>query len=92
MKKILASFLLAALLGMPTVGAPALAQNADGTPGGTNSPPSQQIAPNLGQDAPSPVTGELVPPPGPPPEGAAANIKLPDCTPGKCGVPQIMSQ
>ncbi len=32
MKKILASFLLlAALLGMPTVGAPALAQNADGT-------------------------------------------------------------
>jgi hypothetical protein len=92
MKKILASFLLAALLGMPTVGAPALAQNADGTLGGANSPPSQQIAPNPGQDAPSPVTGELVPPPGPPPEGAAAEIKLPDCTPGKCGVPQIMSQ
>ncbi len=57
MKKMLASFLLASLLGMPNFGAPALAQNADGTLGGTNSPSSQQIAPNPGQDAPSPVTG-----------------------------------
>ena len=97
MKKMLASFLLASLLGTPIVGTsilggPVLAQNTDGTPGGTNSQPSQQIAPNPGQDAPSPVTGELVPLPGPPPEGGAATIKLPDCAPPNCGVPKIMSQ
>jgi hypothetical protein len=45
MKKVLASFLLASLLGMPTFGAPALAQNADGTLGSANSLSSQQIDP-----------------------------------------------
>lgn len=96
MKKMLAPFLLASLLGMLPPSAPALAQTADpnamGADGGSPAQ-QQQLAPTPGPDAPSPVTGELVPlPPGTPPEGGAANIKLPDCTPGKCGVPQIMSQ
>lgn len=34
--------------------------------------------------------GVVEPPPGPPPEGAARDIKLPDCAPPNCGVPQIM--
>lgn len=89
MKTMLASFLLASFLGMPIQSA--LAQDAVGTPGGTNGLPSAPLT-TPAPDAPSPETGELVPPPGPPPEGAAATIKLPDCTPPKCGVPQIMSE
>lgn len=92
MKRMLASVLLASLVGVPTFGVPARAQNADATLGGANGPASQQLAPNPGPDAPSPVTGELVPLPGPPPEGEAAKFKLPDCTPPKCGVPQIMTE
>jgi hypothetical protein len=92
MKKVLASFLLASLLGIPSFGAPALAQNADGTLGGVSSPSSQQIVPNPSPDAPSPETGELVPLPVPPPTGGAADFKLPNCAPPNCGVPQIMTE
>lgn len=40
--------------------------------------------------APNPVTGVVQPPPGPPPEGTAADINLPDCAPPNCGTPRIM--
>ncbi|MDR6954830.1 ABC-type transport system substrate-binding protein [Ancylobacter sp. 3268] len=40
--------------------------------------------------APDSMTGQIQPPPGLPPEGQAAEIKLPDCTPPNCGVPDIM--
>ncbi|MBS7543776.1 hypothetical protein [Ancylobacter oerskovii] len=56
--------------------------NAAGTP--PSAPSSSGTAPNqLGN-------GVVKPPPGPPPEGDATQAPLPDCTPPKCGTPQIM--
>lgn len=67
---------------------PADSGNFSSPPGSSlNQPPDV----NLGPDAPAPLTGELVPLPGPPPEGEAAQIKLPDCAPPNCGVPEIMA-
>lgn len=86
------AILLASVLLLAGTAAPALAQD------GLNPPPDnpgQSSSPNpfvndLGPDAPQPLTGELVPLPGPPPEGKDADIKLPDCAPPNCGTPQIM--
>jgi hypothetical protein len=86
------AILLASALLLAGAAAPALAQD------GLNPPPNnpgQSSSPNpfvndLGPDAPQPLTGELVPLPGPPPEGKEAEIKLPDCAPPNCGTPQIM--
>lgn len=52
------------------------------------SPTQQQTSDQ--PSAPNPVTGVVQPPPGPPPEGTAAVIKLPDCAPPNCGTPRIM--
>lgn len=68
--------------------AAALAQDANTLP---TPPLGDPGIPNPGPDEPAPQTGELVPLPGPPPEGGAAEIKLPDCAPPNCGVPKIMS-
>lgn len=90
-KAALASVLLASLLAMPIGGGPALAQDNPGNPpSGASGITPETLSP--GGDAPSPVTGELVPLPVAPPEGGAANIKLPDCQPPNCGVPQIMTE
>ncbi|MCS0502470.1 hypothetical protein [Ancylobacter mangrovi] len=75
---------------------PALAQTAadparDGSTPQTGAP--QTGVPPAGsptQPDRSPETGVLQPPPGPPPQGEAADTKLPQCGPGKCGTPQIM--
>lgn len=91
MRKTLGSLILASLL-VAAGGPAALAQGADGTPGNAGPPPTVDPLPNPGPDEPSPVTGELVPLPVAPPEGAAADINLPNCTPPACGVPQIMSE
>ncbi|MCB4771173.1 hypothetical protein LGR54_21410 [Ancylobacter sp. Lp-2] len=53
--------------------------------------PIQPNQPAYDPSAPDSMTGQIQPPPGPPPEGRAAEIKLPDCTPGSCGVPDIMA-
>ncbi|MGA0564299.1 hypothetical protein ACO2RV_17780 [Ancylobacter sp. VNQ12] len=88
--------LCAALLATAMVLTPALAQDVNGISGATGNPPAFPLNPpetlNPGPDQPSPLTGELVPLPGPPPEGEAAKIKLPDCAPPNCGVPQIMAE
>lgn len=85
-----------ALLSMVVVVTPAFAQDTNVQPGATYTPPPASLNPpeklNLGPDQPAPMTGELVPLPGPPPQGAAARIKLPDCQPPNCGVPQIMAE
>lgn len=88
------SFLAAAMLAV-SLGGPVLAQQDTTTQ--PNKLESQPVIPpgnpdnlNIGSDAPQPLTGELVPLPGPPPEGGAADLKLPDCKPPNCGVPQIM--
>ncbi|MCK0209079.1 hypothetical protein MWN33_13670 [Starkeya koreensis] len=90
--------LLGSLMVIACLGGTALAQNnplppADSGNPGSPGPSSLNQAPdiNLGPDAPAPLTGELVPLPGPPPEGQAAKIKLPDCAPPNCGVPEIMA-
>ncbi|WP_428030339.1 hypothetical protein [Ancylobacter sp.] len=81
---ILASFLLLAA-------APALAQDGmSPPPGGSSLPSPDPYVDSLGPDAPQSQTGQLVPLPGPPPEGKDAQIKLPDCAPPNCGTPQIM--
>lgn len=80
--------LLASVLLLAGAGVPALAQDAMTPPPGQASP--SPFINNLGPDAPQPQTGELVPLPGPPPEGKEAEIKLPDCAPPNCGTPQIM--
>ena len=51
--------------------------------------PTQQQSPDQ-PVTPNPVTGVVQPPPGPPPEGTAAEIKLPDCAPPNCGTSRIM--
>ncbi|TCK28506.1 hypothetical protein EV667_2510 [Ancylobacter aquaticus] len=88
MKEFPSASLLASVLLLAGAAVPALAQ--DGM-----TPPPGQVSPNpyvdsLGPDAPQPQTGELVPLPGPPPEGKDAEMKLPDCAPPNCGTPQIM--
>ncbi|GAB4070368.1 hypothetical protein KHC28_20115 [Ancylobacter sonchi] len=73
-------------------GGPAGAQTAD-MPGQPMPQSLQPISPNqpaYDPSAPDSMTGQIQPPPGPPPEGRAAEIKLPECTPGTCGVPDIM--
>ena len=90
--------LLACLAVIGALGSPALAQTNPLPPadsGNLPDPAGSSLAQppdiNLGPDAPAPLTGELVPLPGPPPEGEAAQIKLPDCAPPNCGVPEIMA-
>ncbi|MCJ8143426.1 hypothetical protein MKI84_10920 [Ancylobacter sp. A5.8] len=97
--KALQSFSLPmALLLAMAAGAPALAQDLPpgGGNGGSLGPalPDPNILPPPEGDPipPAPMTGETVPPPGPPPEGSAARIKLPDCAPPNCGTPQIMAE
>ncbi|QIB33984.1 hypothetical protein [Ancylobacter pratisalsi] len=95
MKKRSVAWLLAGLLVFGTNGG-VLAQTANGSAdGGGLSPDAKALAQEptllLGPSQPAPQTGELEPPPGPPPEGKAADIKLPDCVPGKCGTPAIMA-
>lgn len=88
--------LLAVLMLAASAAMPAFAQDAGTMPGNFNNPNQPVIPPgnpdNLspGADAPQPLTGELVPLPGPPPVGGAADLKLPDCAPPNCGTPQIM--
>lgn len=78
------------LLASPAV--PVLAQQAENPPLTMPSSPSPDPYVNsLGPDTPQAQTGELVPLPGPPPEGKDAQIKLPDCAPPNCGTPQIMA-
>lgn len=93
--RLLAGLLACSLLIAAPV-APAFAQETGTRAGGLNGPlpPAPDlIAPNSGPDQPAPLTGELVPiPPGVPPEGAAADIKLPDCAPPNCGTPEIMAE
>lgn len=88
--------LCAAVLATALALTPALAQDANTQPGATYTPPAAPLNPpetlTPGPDQPAPLTGELVPLPGPPPEGEAARIKLPDCAPPNCGVPQIMAE
>lgn len=86
-----------ALLLVMAAGAPAMAQDLQpGGNGGGLGPalPDPNILPPPEGDpiAPAPMTGETVPPPGPPPEGAAAKITLPNCAPPNCGTPQIMAE
>lgn len=90
-----ALLLVASLLALAPASA-ARAQTGDNPAGGLNNPPSPSAIAKeptllLGPSEPAPLTGELQPPPGPPPEGAAAVIKQPDCTPGNCGTPEIMA-
>lgn len=97
MKTSLCAALLAMVVGVtPVVVMPASAQDANVQPGAIYTPPPASLNPpetlNPGPDQPAPLTGELVPLPGPPPEGPAAKIKLPDCQPPNCGVPQIMTE
>ncbi|WP_371346446.1 hypothetical protein [Ancylobacter sp. IITR112] len=83
--------LMASVLLLAGAALPAMAQDgldASPTPPGQTAP--GPYVDSLGPDAPQPQTGELVPLPGPPPEGKAAEIKLPDCAPPNCGTPQIM--
>ncbi len=91
-----AALLATAQLLAPVAGMPAFAQDANVQPGAIYTPPPASLNPpetlNPGLDQPAPLTGELVPLPGPPPEGQAAKIKLPDCQPPNCGVPQIMTE
>lgn len=95
MKKKPTAWLLASLFVIGSMGA-ALAQTGTG-PANPVGPPTNPEAladePTLllGPSQPAPQTGELQPPPGPPPEGKAADIKLPDCVPGTCGTPAIMA-
>ncbi|MBS7586772.1 hypothetical protein KHC24_05430 [Ancylobacter defluvii] len=85
--------MLAALALLAAAGGPAAAQTANDP---FNAPVPRSLQPiDPGQpaydpSAPDSMTGETQPPPGPPPEGQAAEIKLPDCTPPNCGVPDIM--
>ncbi|HEY9212710.1 MAG TPA: hypothetical protein VIQ29_07630 [Ancylobacter sp.] len=80
--------LSAAAMLVASIAPAALAQDANTLP---TPPLGDPGIPNSGPDQPAPQTGELVPLPGPPPEGGAAKIKLPDCAPPNCGVPKIMS-
>jgi len=95
MSRVPATLLAVAMLAA-SVAAPAFAQDAGTMPGNLNSlnqpaiPPDNPDNLNPGADAPQPLTGELVPLPGPPPAGGAADLKLPDCAPPNCGTPQIM--
>ncbi|MDQ0510538.1 hypothetical protein [Ancylobacter amanitiformis] len=95
MKKIVSASCFAVALLFTALGLPALAQEANPSLNSIINPPPPQPgnSDNLspGPDGPQPLTGELVPLPGPPPEGKAADIKLPDCVPPNCGVPQIMA-
>jgi len=88
--------LSAALLAAAMLAAPAFAQDMNPPPGSAGLPPAAPLDPleslTPGADTPQPLTGELVPLPTAPPEGEAARIKLPDCAPPNCGVPQIMAQ
>lgn len=90
------AWLMAGVLLIAAVSGPSIAQTTGGSsldpgmplPTGDGIPPEQLSDQPA---SPNPVTGELVPPPGPPPEGAAADIQLPDCAPPRCGTPQIMA-
>lgn len=81
---------LASILLLASPAAPALAQDGTNPPVGAPPQSPNPYVDSLGPDAPQPQTGELVPLPGPPPEGKDAQIKLPDCAPPNCGTPQIM--
>ena len=82
---------LASVLLLAGAAAPAIAQDGlNPSPGGAGATSPNPFVDSLGPDAPQPQTGELVPLPGPPPEGKDAEIKLPDCAPPNCGTPQIM--
>ena len=84
---------LIALAMLATAGGQTAAQTAN-DPFNAPAPRSLQTIdpsqPTYDPSAPDSMTGQIQPPPGPPPEGQAAEIKLPDCTPPKCGVPDIM--
>ncbi len=96
MKMTFSATLLAAVMLVASSAAPILAQDTNVLSGYvTVSAMPQPVNPdhlNPGPDAPQPQPGELVPLPGSPPEGQAAEIKLPNCTPPNCGVPDIMAQ
>ncbi|GLK71293.1 hypothetical protein ACFSKM_10565 [Ancylobacter dichloromethanicus] len=91
MKTVPFAGVLACVLLLAAPATPGLAQDGLNPPPGAPSQPSPgPFVDSLGPDAPQPQTGELVPLPGPPPEGKDAQIKLPDCAPPNCGTPQIM--
>ncbi|MDQ0510827.1 hypothetical protein [Ancylobacter amanitiformis] len=67
-----------------------LAQNAGGSTGAGGSTPDLSAGTSTAPSRPVPRTGVRQPPPGPAPQGAAAQVMLPDCSPPSCGTPLIM--
>ncbi|MBB3773006.1 hypothetical protein FHS55_003631 [Angulomicrobium tetraedrale] len=67
-----------------------LAQNAGGSTGGSGSTPYLSAGTSTATSRPAPRTGVRKPPPGPAPQGSAAQVTLPDCFPPSCGTPLIM--